>query len=455
MKSVKTLAIYSALISMGMGYGVIGPTLLDLKTQVLSDLNQVSFILPARSGGYALGSIIMGFLFDKVNFQLYSSVVMAAAAVFYFLVAHVNFIYGLIGLFFFIGFVLGSMDNAGNVFLLYMWGRECEPFIQAFHFAFGVGALISPFFTEPFLFEVAEEGMILDENEFNVTKSMAEPQPENIQLIYPYSFVGVAFVFCFVFFFFLWMFYPQTEEHPSRKIRTQDIMNNNIELVDCDLEKKLESKMEEKRLRRYKIFKVMAIGFSDMFMFSLFGLELTCGAYIMAFVVESDLKLSKCEGSQLTSLFWSTFTFWRLCTIFYIQYIGSELNIALSITVMFLGSVILTLFSHVMIGLWLGIGLLGLGVSSVWGSMFGYINDHFSVTSRIASSMTVAASTGVFIFPVVISSFLETDPKVFLWILLFCSVTCILLFICVVLIMRLEIRKFNQQNEEKEKQCSH
>ena len=61
MRFVKTLAIYFAMSAIGLSYGVIGPTLLDLKTQVSKELTEVSISLPARAGGYAAGSFLSKF----------------------------------------------------------------------------------------------------------------------------------------------------------------------------------------------------------------------------------------------------------------------------------------------------------------------------------------------------------------------------------------------------------
>jgi len=43
----KTCALYASVMFMGMGFAIIGPTLLDLKTQTGRELNEVAIILPA------------------------------------------------------------------------------------------------------------------------------------------------------------------------------------------------------------------------------------------------------------------------------------------------------------------------------------------------------------------------------------------------------------------------
>lgn len=53
-----------------MGTSVLGPTLGDLATNVEQNISNISYIFVGRSGGYMLGSILAGILFDFINHQL-------------------------------------------------------------------------------------------------------------------------------------------------------------------------------------------------------------------------------------------------------------------------------------------------------------------------------------------------------------------------------------------------
>lgn len=58
LRFIKTLCIYVAEIVVGLCSGVVGPTLLDLQLAADTDLDQITYTLPARAGGYAFGSFI-------------------------------------------------------------------------------------------------------------------------------------------------------------------------------------------------------------------------------------------------------------------------------------------------------------------------------------------------------------------------------------------------------------
>ena len=58
-KFIKTMVVYTTFISLGLNIAIPGPTILDLQHQVEQNttIEQITLILPARSGGYALGAI--------------------------------------------------------------------------------------------------------------------------------------------------------------------------------------------------------------------------------------------------------------------------------------------------------------------------------------------------------------------------------------------------------------
>jgi len=461
---------------------MIGPTLLDLRTQVSCDLTEVSTALPARAGGYALGSFIMGFIYDKINVQLFGVFATGISTFLTALMPHLPDLYALLCCFFVNGILLGAFEAAANAFLLHMWGKEIGPFMQAFDFFFGVGALLAPLVAQPFLLET--ENLDIDfttlfpifANETTTPVSVysstmeyynslkTDISPDDLKLVYPYSIIALVLAFNSVFLLILWIHSPNIEEHPSRAkpVTTKSkydaatstatiSTSTTLETLETGIErlrsnsKSTQTPITKDIVNQYKKSKLFAVILSMMFMHTYYGLELTFGSFLVTFAVESDLKLSKRIGVQMTALFWGTFTFWRLITIFYIEYIGNGLNIFACLTVVMIGNLLLVPFGNSSVTcLWIGVALMGLGTSSIWSSLFGYLEDNFKVTSRISSSMIVSAMVGEFIFPIVISTFVAETPQVFLYVTLFCSISLVLLFLGLVSVMRLRIQRFNQ-----------
>lgn len=170
---------------------------------------------------------------------------------------------------------------------------------------------------------------------------------------------------------------------------------------------------ELKKRRDFYFWKGFVIVLTVMFMHIYYGLEITFGSFLTTFAHESGLQLSKADGAHMTSLFWGTFTVLRLFTVFYIEYVGAEMNILLSLVVVLIANVLLVPFGNSNeLCLWIGVGVIGLGTSSIWASLFGYLEEYFTVTSRIAAGMIVSAIVGEFVFPLIISNFVQDYPQV-------------------------------------------
>lgn len=127
-------------------------------------------------------------------------------------------------------------------------------------------------------------------------------------------------------------------------------------------------------------------------------------------------------------MFWGMFTFFRLFTIFYIDYVGAEKNIMFNLLLTVVACGFLVPFGGTSLWcLWVGIALMGLGTSSIWASVYGYLEQFFPVNSKIAATFTVTACLGEFILPTLMGNYLDSNPDIFLWVTLFCTLmTCVL-----------------------------
>jgi len=58
LRFAKTVALFLAYFTLGLNLGILGPTILDLQIAVNATFNHVTWVMPSRAGGYALGSFI-------------------------------------------------------------------------------------------------------------------------------------------------------------------------------------------------------------------------------------------------------------------------------------------------------------------------------------------------------------------------------------------------------------
>ncbi|CAG5127349.1 unnamed protein product [Candidula unifasciata] len=150
-KLLKTAVLSMSFFCLGLCIAIPGPTLLDLGKRVNRSIEHMTFIFTARSVGYLIGSLTGGVLFDFFDQQILLFYTMATVAV---ATASIPWCTALIYLSAFVcvqGVALGVLDTGGNIFCIKIWTHKSAPFMQALHFAFGVGAFIAPLMARPFL----------------------------------------------------------------------------------------------------------------------------------------------------------------------------------------------------------------------------------------------------------------------------------------------------------------
>lgn len=438
-----------------------------------------------------------------------------------------------------LGAACGVLEASVNIYIIYLWGKEVTPFMQALHFFFGVGALAAPIFTRPFILpiEMSDDHSSKCNFEFdsketttetyeNVTRtpghSIEDFTPADLRLIYPYCVITVFSVIIIIWFIIMYWKVPTTPEHPSRakdkstestetpvditkfsprtgslsfngSIRkrhdsytsqklAEKVLNQNLSRnesvsyavnestkhsssnkVSCksddltdqivtlgnsylkhDLKDENKTKSSTEAIissstsKWYKIenpAKAVVIVLAIAFLHVYYALELTFGSFLTVFSVNSDIKMNSRDGAQVTSVYWAAFTFWRLFTVFYIGFTGPRLGILINLAILGIGVVIMVPFgfTHEW-ALYAGAILIGVGISPLWGVMFGFLESYFTVTSRICSCMMTSAAIGEFIFPAILAKFMDCQPMVFIYLTLAASVLTIVIFLAIVIV---------------------
>ncbi|KAI1282602.1 hypothetical protein HDE_12977 [Halotydeus destructor] len=352
---LKTFALCLSFFTIGLVISIIGPTILELQCAVDVMYEDIIKIMPARASGYAFGSMI-----------------------------------------------------GCNVLILYMWGKDTQPYMQSMHFAFGLGGLVAPLLASPFLSagEVPIEGLAL-----NVTSATENScSPAELQVYIPYAIVGTACILSAILFLYLFICHRHTEEHHSRKEKAEENMAAGV-------------KDEPIWTRRIVVL------LTALFLFTLLGFEVGMGSFITSFAVMSDHHLTKQVGAYMTSLYWFTYTFFKLIFIPLIAKIGMYGNITLELGILVVANIFLVPFGNsVLWCLWVGVALVGIAITTLWAAVFVLLESYFPVTSGIASFLTVSACVGEWVYPVIMGYAMEADPQLFLWVIFACTVICCALF---------------------------
>lgn len=89
---------------------------------------------------------------------------------------------------------------------------------------------------------------------------------------------------------------------------------------------------------------------------------------------------------------------------------------------------------------------MGIGIGPVFAGVLGYLQQYFPVTGRITSIFIVSACVGEFLYPWIISQWLEDHPSVFLYVMAICSIVDLIAFIAAYLMCNLVVKRFAAKN---------
>ena len=321
------------------------------------------------------------------------------------------------------GASLGFIEAGSNVYILHLWGKEVSPFMQSLHFMFGFGGLIAPAIARPFLIPRPENETESSNHEFH---------PEDVRLTVPYFVIAGYLLINSIGMFGLWRYEPNIPPHPSAE-------QNQEASLRAGQSRSVQS------AKSYLMWKNIVIVLTLFFMHIYLGLEIGFGSFLVAFVAnpKSKLKLEqpKQTGALMTTLYWLTFTVSRIVTIVTVDKLGNAKIIFGCLAIILASNGILFPFGDTNeTCLWVGVAIIGIGMSSVWGCVFGMLFQYFHVTSMIGSLIVVCAVLGEFTFPVLISNYIDNEPRILLWIVLGCSVVSSILFIFMFLICHYKLR---------------
>ncbi|KAI1282590.1 Major facilitator superfamily domain-containing protein 4B [Halotydeus destructor] len=140
----KTGALLLSCVAIGLAASIVGPTILELQCAVGATYEDIIKILPARASGYALGSLLTGVLFDRMNPLLTFVVTLTTMGACLILMPWATSLVSLLVIAFVCGICGGVIDASANISILYLWGKESQPYMQSLHFAFGFGGLVAP-----------------------------------------------------------------------------------------------------------------------------------------------------------------------------------------------------------------------------------------------------------------------------------------------------------------------
>ncbi len=351
-KRNQSIGYFGAFIALGMGMAILGPSLPRLAENTGSTISQISILFTASSGGYFLGSVLGGRLYDKftghpILVMLLGGMIFGIA-----LIPFIPLLWILAAVLLFLGAFQGILDVGCNILLIWVYRRDVSPFMNALHFFFGVGTFIAPII-------LAQSALLSG----------------NIKL----GYILIALMIIPVL---IWI-----TRQPSPSAQDQN-------------EEAIEKGSQNLRQN------VILIVFTATILFFYVGAELGFGGWIYTYALELNLA-DATTAAYLTSAFWGAFSIGRLASIPMATRLRPRTQMFADFAGCVAGMLIIILFAGSQIALWAGTMVVGFSMASVFPVTITLAERRMVVTGQITSWFFVGVGLGSMLMPWLIGQLIE------------------------------------------------
>lgn len=344
---------YAAYLMLGLMLTSIGPCMSALEEQTGSTTSAVGFLVVVMSLGYMAGSIVGGRLYGRrVGHRILSSSLLAMALL-TLTIPWLGALWMLIVVFALAGLALGIMDVGGNTLLVWLYGSDVAPYMNALHLCFGIGAFIGPLVMNGF---AAATGSAVD-----------------------------------TYWLYAALMLPATvwlARMPSPVAPTVAAAAPGAAGV----------------LRRH--WPVIAL--ISAFFFMHVGAELVFGAYITSYA--DDLFYSESLARVVNSMFWGGLVVGRLIAI----PLALRLKAAGMLRIDLLGAAaaiaLIALLPDSTVALWTGTIVLGMSIASMIPSSINYAGERMPITGQITALFLIGGSAGSTVLPLIVGRLYGDEP---------------------------------------------
>lgn len=339
---------FASFIVFGLLTAALGPTLPGMAKNTHSQLAQISFIFTAQSLGYLGGSIFGGRLFDRFPGHPLLAGVLTGMAVLAFFIPITSALWLLIGIFFVLGGMQGALEVGNNTLLVWLHKDAVGPYMNALHFFFGLGAVLSPII---------------------VVRSVAASGD------FRWVYWGLALLALPISAWLGRLPSPRDAEHHETSQADQS--------------------------------KPALVVLVAILLFLYVGAEVSYGGWVYTYVINSFVEIPAAEAALLTSAFWGAFTVGRLVSIPLAVRVKSSIVLMVDLMGCLVNLGLIILFQSSLAALWMGTLGLGIFMAAFFPTTVTLAGQRMRITGRVSGWLFVGAGAGGMILPWVIGQLID------------------------------------------------
>lgn len=303
------------------------------------------------------------------------------------------------------GYAMAASDVASNAWMIEIWPENPNPFMQGLHFSFAIGTSLAPLIAVPFLPSM---------NESNPNTTLTFEELEEFHVFAPFTIVSaIIFVAAslLLIVYLIKPYKPMKREamNSSEYLKTND--SSSVSLKEIDMK-----------------FKVLILALTSFILCFHVGMEMNVFNYAETFAVK--LGYEQKTGAFLTSAFSVAFTVSRGLDILLATRFGPSTIVYFNLTLVLIGNIVLYFFSTSgPLLLATGLVFLGLGFGGISPATYSFVESCFPVTNSICGFFVFASSVSSIVNPIIIGSWVEKYPFIFVYYGFFSGLSALSFFI--------------------------
>jgi FHS family Na+ dependent glucose MFS transporter 1 len=358
-KIIKTAAYCLAFVSLGLVASSLGPTLPSLAENTRTQFREISYLFIARSFGYMLGSLLGGRLYDRLAGHLVMGGALLVMAATMLLAPLIPLLLLLVTVLLILGIAEGFIDVGGNTLLVWLHRSKVGPFMNALHFAFGLGAFLGPIVIAQVMLRIGA-------------------------ITWAYWMLALLIIPSA-----LWLLYLSSPP--------------------------IQTGAEDGSTPRINYLLLFLIAF---FFFLYVGAEIGFGGWVFSYAVALNLT-TEAYAAYLTSGFWGALTVGRLLAIPIAARLRPRTILLGDLAGCLLSVALILLWPGSFLAIWLGTIGLGLSMASIFPVTLSFAERRMTITGNVTGFFLVGASLGGMSMPWLIGQLFEPiGPQVAMWIIM-------------------------------------
>ncbi|XP_058860814.1 major facilitator superfamily domain-containing protein 4B-like [Acipenser ruthenus] len=431
-----TLTYWSVFFSFGLCIAFLGPTILDLRCQTQSTLQEITWVFFSQQFCLLIGSSIGGIfktLFCSLTGLFVSSLLISVVFAIIPLCHNVLLLAVVMAV---AGLAMGVIDTIANIQLVKLYQKDSAIFLQALHFFIGLGALVSPLIADPFL---SETNCLQGNNTSNATEIMHHirhtlvgPSASNLSQ-YKLPMEGevvtqVSYAFWImalinlpvpiaVFLLMKWERMVPCCRSSSPPLLTQDEMAMETQSTDAQDPSSKDSDMEGhgslfsccrgEHLQGVPIsfFGIHILGGLVLFMTD--GIVGEYSGFVYSYAVADPMKMAHKTAGYLASVFWAAITVGRLGAIPLSYRFKPAGLLLVNLSGVIVTVLLLLIFYKSTAFLFVGTWFLGMFLSSIFPCMLAYTEDILEYQGCATTVLVTSAGMGEMVCQVMVGSIIQ------------------------------------------------